>query len=495
MIRSPWAVAADLFDPPVSEYVDDPARWVRDRLGGFLWSKQREIAEALVEHRNVVVPSCHTAGKSFTAGNIAGWWIDTHPPGEALVVTTAPTWSQVWSVLWQEIARAHRAGDLPGRVLPSSAQWKLGNDELIGLGRKPADTNKAAFQGLHRKYVLILIDEADGVASGIWEVVRSLASNQWARILAIGNPVDATSEFARLCRAASEPDSGWHKITISAFDTPNFTGEQVPDGVSENLLAPIFEEEARRDYGVDSPYYTSRILARHPIDSTDVVIPMSLVEAAVNRWREAQADGTLAHLHRKCIGVDVARGGGDKTVIAVRRGNAITDLQRSTETNSLITKALIAPWTGPGIWVTLDVVGMGGPIGDELVAMGIGVVPFNAGKGTDIRTRGNVGFVNCRSAAWWNLREMLHPNSGDDVMLPPDEKLIADLTTPKFRATSGGKIAVESKEDIRKRLGRSTDDGDAVIQAFWPEGPPMLFDTGVTGGAKTLTGDLLTTRW
>jgi hypothetical protein len=484
---SPFTIAADIFDPPVNPYLNDPAGWVHDRLNGWLWSKQREIAEALVAHRNVVVPSCHSAGKSFTCGRIAAWWIDIHPPGEALVVTTAPTWAQVRAVLWQEIGRAHRGGDLPGRVTQS--EWLIGN-ELVGLGRKPADTNKAAFQGLHRKYVLVIIDEADGVAAGIWEVVRSLASNEHARILAVGNPVDSTSEFARLCRDGS----GWHRIRINAFDTPNFTGEPVPPEIAENLLSPIFEEEARRDYGIDSPYYVSRILAQHPIDSTDVVIPMSWVQAAVERWSEADADGTLAQLHRTCVGVDVARGGADKTVIAVRCKNAITELHRSNEDSTVVTTAFVAPWISlPGVWATIDVLNMGaGPV-DQLRALDLAVVAFNAGESTPMLDRAGVlGFVNKRSAAWWNLREMLHPQSGADVMLPPDEKLIGDLTTPKWRATPGGKIAVEKKDDIKKRLGRSTDDGDAVVQAFWPE---AAFTTAsmITDDprSKSLTGDLL----
>lgn len=77
---------------------------------------------------------------------------------------------------------------------------------------------------------------------------------------------------------------------------------------------------------------------------------------------------------------------------------------------------------------------------------------------------------NCRAAAWWNLREMLDPDSGLEVALPPDDALTGDLTSPTWRVMSGGRIQIESKDDIRKRLGRSTDDGDAVVQAFWPEG-------------------------
>jgi hypothetical protein len=63
---------------------------------------------------------------------------------------------------------------------------------------------------------------------------------------------------------------------------------------------------------------------------------------------------------------------------------------------------------------------------------------------------------------------MLAPHSTEELALPPDDLLIGDLTSPHYRIMSGGKIQVESKDDIKKRIGRSTDTGDATCQAFWP---------------------------
>ena len=94
-------------------------------------------------------------------------------------------------------------------------------------------------------------------------------------------------------------------------------------------------------------------------------------------------------------------------------------------------------------------------------------MPFNASERTDfLDSSGELGFVDTRSAAWWNLRELLEKQP---IALPIDDdgKLVGDLTAPKWRVMSGGKVKVESKDDIRKRLNRSTDDGDAVVQAFW----------------------------
>jgi hypothetical protein len=86
----------------------DPVGWVEGRLGEFLWRKQREIAASVRDNRRTAVKSCHNAGKSFLASRIAAWWLDTHPPGEAFVVSTAPTYKQVHAILWEEIRGAAR---------------------------------------------------------------------------------------------------------------------------------------------------------------------------------------------------------------------------------------------------------------------------------------------------------------------------------------------------------------------------------------------------
>ena len=135
---------ADWEPSPPSPYLTDPIAWAHDKLGAPLWSKQRAIAESVVVNRRTAVKSCHGAGKSWTAGMLAAWWIDIHPPGDAIVISTAPTYKQVHAVLWEEIRSAHRKGKLPGVVLQTD-EWKIG-DVLVGMGRKPADHHRRVFR-------------------------------------------------------------------------------------------------------------------------------------------------------------------------------------------------------------------------------------------------------------------------------------------------------------------------------------------------------------
>lgn len=121
---------------PLDLYADDPVGFCNQVLSDHLWGRQAEIATAVRDHRRVAVPSCHGAGKSFLAARLAAWWIACRPPGEAFVVTSAPTFAQVRAILWREIGRAHRAGKLPGKV--TLTEWRMGQ-ELVGFGRKPAD--------------------------------------------------------------------------------------------------------------------------------------------------------------------------------------------------------------------------------------------------------------------------------------------------------------------------------------------------------------------
>ena len=178
--------AADLLDERAEkeavsgQHASDPWAWARDRLGVHLWSKQVEIAESVRDHRQTAVKSCHGVGKSFLAAQLVAWWLDIHPPGEARVVTTAPTGDQVKAILWSEIngafAKAEARGTpFLGRI--NETDWKLGK-RLIAFGRKPSDYNPHAFQGIHAKYVLVILDEACGINQQFWTAAKAIATGE-----------------------------------------------------------------------------------------------------------------------------------------------------------------------------------------------------------------------------------------------------------------------------------------------------------------------------
>lgn len=455
-------LAAQILGPRPSPYLTDPVGWVRDRLGEHLWSKQADIAESVVTHRRTAVKSCHDAGKSFIASRIADWWIDSHPAGEAFVVSTAPTYKQVHAILWEEIRKAAKSAEkrgqkLPGRVLQSD-EWKLDDGTLVGFGRKPADTDEHGFQGIHRRYVLVIIDEACGVPDQLWTAVEAITTNADCRILAIGNPDDPNTEFGRVCK----PGSGWNVIQISAFDTPNFTDEPVPEGLRPLLLSPEWVEDKRRRWGEESPRYTSKVLGDFPDIGEDTLIPPSLIEAAQQR--------TLDPNGSQRLGVDVARFGTDRTIVMRAQGPVVRCVgsyakQATTETTGHVVAA--ARGMLGSFEIRVDGVGVGGGVVDQLVEQGWPVIDMQAGAAA----MDSEHFLNARAEWYWGLRQRFE--DGDIDIDPDDDDLAAHLGALRYKFTSRGQIQIESKDEMRRRGLPSPDRADALMLATAPLNPNM----------------------
>lgn len=487
------AMLAVLDDPAVQQYHgfrkyrNDPIGFAREVLGEFIWSIQREIMQSVHDNRRTSVPSCHAAGKSFIASCIVAWWIATHAPGDAFVVTTAPTMTQVRSVLWRYINRMHSGGHLPGRT--NLAQWYI-SGELVAIGRKPADTNPAAFQGLHARYLLVIIDEADGVHTDIYGALQTLTTNETSRILAIGNPDMASGRFFD----ANLPGSGWNTIRISAYDTPNFNGhpertvpdEEVPAVVAENLVDPGWVQEVIDDphYGLDSNYYRSKVLAIAPEDSPTAVMPLSkLRECMPHRDpadRPIQWDPITKELTRGEelgpveIGLDVGAGG-DMTVARERRGAVLGRVFRvkDEDTMNQIPKILAFIRLCGADVVKVDNIGVGKGLYDRLRqlkaqrAIDCRIVGVNVGKAGRKSTGRRPGFPKLRDQIWWEVGRANTVNVEWDLSVLWDEEwILPELYHPTYEEKANGQTQVESKKEMKKRLGHSPDDADAILLAY-----------------------------
>lgn len=449
----------------------DPVDWIKKTFDVELWSKQREIVRALKEHKKVAVKSGHGVGKSFTAATVAAWWVATHPADEVMVVTTAPSARQVHAILWEDIRKLHRKGELSGEVQRSD-NWLIG-DTLVGFGRKPQDYDKHAFQGLHRKYVLVVIDEACGIDEWLWIAALAITTGVHCRILAIGNPDDPSSYFAKVCK----PGSGWHTIKISVLDSPNFTGEEVSQSVRDQITDQSYLDDMATEVGQDSPLWTSKVLGEFPEIDEFSVIPLGWIYQAQERYKQWQENGGETY-GPKTMGVDVARFGLDKTVFATRYEDVVTKVEAMPKVDTQGTAQLLKGNLSRGTDLAIiDTNGVGAGVYDEMKKAGHYVMPFNAGTRTNLRdSSGQIEFYNIRAAATWRMRELLDPSRNPTICLPPDDNLAADLSAPRWKNIAGGKIVIESKDDIKKRIGRSPDRGDAVTMSFWRENASMYSD-------------------
>lgn len=447
--------------PVEHPYAKDPVGWAESK-GIFLWSKQKEILRAAAAHRYVAVPSCHDSGKSFIAAVLVCWWLDVHPVGDAFVVSTAPSDVQVKSILWREIQSLHREYNLNGRIT-LDAQWYMGADErtLVAYGRKPqayanSDQAMQAFQGIHAEFVLIIVDEACGVPEWLFTAADSLATNEAARVLAIGNPDDPASHFEKVCR----PGSGWFTIWISAKDTPNFTGEWVPAKLRRLLLSKQWVRERIKRWGKRSARFISKVLGRFPQVSTDTIISPSLVLAAHARDLSGEMIGADDQ-----YGVDVARFGTDESCIYHNRGGVIrlrwsAHKMPTTETTGNVLRVLDEDDVElEEIPVVVDEVGVGSGVVDMGIERGLRIIPFNAGA----RAMRPHKFANRGAEAWWAFKLLMEEGLID--LDPEDEDLASQLQSRKYKTDSAGRIHIESKDDMKKRGLPSPDRADAAVQS------------------------------
>lgn len=450
---------AEQYDPTPDPHVNDPVGWV-EKHGGFMWSKQREVAESIVANRYTAVHSCHGTGKSFDASALACWWLDVHPPGEAFVVTTAPTWPQVHAILWREMRKLHKKAGLPGR-LTLDARWYMGDssrkggssdEELVAYGRKPSDYDQSAFQGIHARYVLVIIDEACGVPKLLYDAVDSLVTNDNSRVLAIGNPDDPSSQFQKAC----QPGTNWNTIHISYDMTPAFTGEEVPEWLLELLISETWVEERKVSWGEQSPTYVSKVLGEFPDISDDTLLsPALLLRCQLNELKGNET-GTF--------GADIARFGADETCVYRNRGGRIRLVyskhkQDTTKTSEDLER--LCKDRNREVPMQVDADGLGAGVYDLMAKNSMPVVEFRGGR----KAYDSKRFKNRRAEVYWMFRVMCEDGEIDLPEHGEDDDLIAQLGSIKWELDSKGLILIESKEDMKKRGLPSPDRADACVMS------------------------------
>ncbi|ACU71765.1 conserved hypothetical protein [Catenulispora acidiphila DSM 44928] len=453
-------------------YLADPARWVDDKLGEYLWSRQVDIATSVRDQRLTAVQSCHGTGKSFVASRLTAWWLDTHPPGEAFVVTTAPTGDQVKAILWAEINKAFakaeaRGTPLPGRI--NETDWKY-DKFLVAFGRKPSDYNPHAFQGIHAKYVLVILDEACGISKQFWTAALAIATGVHCRILAIGNPDDPGSHFAQVCKS-----DRWNMIKIAARDTPNFTGEEVPDDLADMLVSQAYVLDMAEEFGPESPIYLSKVDAEFPSDASDGVVRLSKLMACTREPVHPYAPDRLVPVE---LGVDLGAGG-DETCIRERRGIAAGREWRNREKDSekVVDHIVRAIRETGATKVKVDSIGIGWGIVGSLQArrkQGLHTAEVVGVNVSEASTQPEK-YARLRSQIWWEVGRKLSEDGGWDLSqldTTDRDRLVSQLTAPKYDLDASGRIVVEKKEETKKRIGRSPDNADALLLAFYTPSVP-----------------------
>ena len=428
------------------------------------------IAESVWDNKRTIVKSCHDSGKTFLAAVLVCWWIDTRPQDQTMVISTAPTAYQVNKLLWEYIRTLHRVHKLAGSVSEAS-EWKGDARQVIGMGRKPADTNIHGFQGIHRKYVLVIIDEACGVPEQIWTGVEAITTNPENRVLAIGNPDDGATEFGRIFL---EKDPSWTPFTISAYDTPTFTDEinELPEGMAELLLEAAWVEDKKISWGLDSSRYKSKVLAEFPDASVDTFFSPLILQLGLTNQEVLEKE--ISSESRPVFGVDVARFGDDATVVVSNMQGVLTVVGAWDKTDTYESAMRIhnlAVQAGAS-QVRVDATGIGVGVVDQLKRVcsnWYAVIEMVGSAASPDNTR----WFNSRAYLYDSLREGM---ARGYIGLPPfehkgtnEQRLYEELEGIRYRFIAGsGAMLIESKDDMRKRGVKSPDFADAATYAIAP---------------------------
>jgi len=488
----------------------DPAYYIKEFIGDTLWSKQIEICESVRKNPITTVRSCHGIGKSFTAADVALWFLNAYP--NSIVITTAPTFRQVENIIWRYIRSAHKNAKRPlgGRVLKTRLEK---TEDWYAIGISSDDPDK--IQGFHPKsgYILVIVDEAAGVSEDIYVAADAIMSSLGARMLMIGNPTTLGGRFYE----SQHSDATAHRIAISCFDTPNFTNngiESIDDLmeadmdtieiVAPYLITPQWVKDKVTRWGVESPLFQSRCLGQFPSAEINTLIPLNLIEAAMTPERKramvskyidwdadinAQEEQIKMFMHDPSLmkaphyaSADPARYGDDKTVISERYGNIVLP-QIVHEKESTTQTAGRLKQLKPSEAIYIDVDGVGGGVYDVLEDDGFTnlVEIHNGGKAM---VESGMTFVMLRDQLWWNLAELF--KSGD-IYIPPSSELCSQLASIRYEITRRG-VKIEEKAEMKKRLHVSPDRADSLMYLFaeWMSAPGSQ---NATSAGKT-TDDL-----
>lgn len=405
-----------------------------------------EASEKLVKNGRLSIRSGHGVGKSSFLAITTIWFLSCYFPTK--MPCTAPTAHQLGDVLWAEIAKWLRQLQLTMPELASQFEWtrdefrlKDAPKESFAVARTARADKPEAFAGFHSDNMLIIADEASGIPDVIFEVGQGALSGENTFVILTSNPTRRSGYFFD---SHHKNRAQWSCMTIN--------GEEC------ELVSKQFIEDMAYQYGRDSNVYRVRVQGEFPFSEDDVVIPLDLCEEA--KVRDVAAFG------QEVWGIDVARFGGDRTVLVRRCDNATlgkheswngTDLMQTA--GRIYAKWLDVPPAERPKQVFVDVIGIGAGVADRLMELGLPVCPVNVAEAASIDNTYN----RLRDELWFKARKWLEKKN---CKLFDDDVLVAELTLPKYAFTSSGKMKVESKDELKKRYPRSPDVADAFCLTF-----------------------------
>lgn len=424
---------------------DDRVGFVKYIIGITPTDQQGAALKALDESDYVSIASGHGCGKSTVEAWSLLHYMVCRP--YCRVPCTAPSKHQLYDILWAELSKWYRKMN---SAFSCNYEWTKERyyhrgypEEWFAAARTATKENPEALQGFHADYVLRIIDEASGVPEPNFEVFAGAHGRLETKELMCANPTRLDGTFYR---SHNQDRDFYTRLIWSCLDS-----SIAPQGYAERM---------RRKYGEDSNVYRVRVLGKFPLRDGDSFVPYDLVADALTREIEDQKDRS------KALGCDIARYGDDDTVIAIRHGDLflpyhVLKHKSTMEIAGYIARLAIDQKVDK---VFIDVVGLGAGVYDRLEEIGLPctLIGVNVSESPALNPQ---KYRRMRDELWGNIRDWLELRRGR-LWDNEDEDLTGQLTTPRYRLTSDGKIIVETKDELRKRGVASPNIADAHNLTF-----------------------------
>ncbi len=446
-------------------YYDDPAAFLEDMLDMKCDDWQGEVAADIASYPKVAVKSGQGVGKTALEAGLIIWFIVCRPYSK--VIATAPTMHQLYDVLWAEIAKWLNSSKVKNLLTWTKTKVYMTGDSERWFATVKTATKPENMQGFHEDHMLIVIDEASGVADPIMEALLGTLTGFDNKLLLMGNPNRIEGVFFD---AFNKDRDKFRTHTVSSRNSKRTDRDNIA----------MLESK----YGKDSDVVRVRIDGQFPKGALDSFISLETVELACSKENRIRMQDINAAqtLH---IGVDVARFGDDKTVITPRVSAKVFEFRKYVKRSTMETAGNVVmccrDYMGqfPHIkkcLIKVDDSGVGGGVTDRLnevvreEKLPYTVIPVNNG---DAATDGY--YFNLGAQIWGNIKELLENNFSNNLQgkqdvqieLPYDEEMIKQLSVRKYHMTSKGKIQLESKDDMKKRGLGSPDTADSLSLALY----------------------------
>lgn len=462
----------------LARWVDSPRDFVAEELGVTPDAWQDEALEHVRRGCiRLALKACKGPGKTAVLAWLVWWWLLTRPRSK--VVCTSITADNLRDNLWTELAKWQARSP----ILQAQFRWTKERIEQVDAPEEwwasarawPKDADATAqadaLAGVHADHVLFVLDESGGIPRAVMATAEAGLANanpaegRTALLVQAGNP---TSVDGPLFDACGKDRALWAVVEITSDpDSPRRTPRVSVQWAREQIAK----------YGRDNPWVLVNVFGRFPPGSSDALLAL---EDVLESSRRVLPDASYRD-EARILGVDVARFGDDRSVLALRQGRCLYRLSRvyrNLDTMTLASQVARAIDELKPDAVFVDVTGIGAGVVDRLLQLGYSVIGVEFGGAAS-----GPRWANKRTEMWDTMADWVRGGG----CIPDDAELIAEMPAPKYAFAANGKMQLEAKKAMKARGLSSPDKADAVALTFaFPVAAPV---PGLPGASRTRQAD------